>query len=153
MAAFATIADIEGRYPAELIVLAADETTGVRDDARVTAAIDDAGAEVRGILKARYAPQDFDHLDDDSLATLRVYTIDIALYRIALAFSRSNERIKERYDAAVERLEAIAKGKGGLSFIGGGDTGDTVTSGAASPNEVLIEVPERIFTRDRLRGV
>ena len=32
---FAIIADIAARYPRELLTLAADESTGVRDDARV----------------------------------------------------------------------------------------------------------------------
>ncbi|WP_319775496.1 phage protein Gp36 family protein [Breoghania sp.] len=152
MQPFATIDDIDARYPAELIVLAADEVTGETDTVRVTAACEDASSEARAILKARYTTAELGNLDLDSLETLRLYTIDIALYRIALSFSRSNERIKERYEAAIKRLEAIASGRGGLSFASsdGGDDGSIETTG--SPNEVLIEVPERVFSRDRLSG-
>jgi len=152
---FATLPDLESRHPAELITLAADEQTGVRDDERVNRALADASAEMRIILKSRYTNDDLARLDADSLESLKVFCIDITLYRIALAFSRSNERIEERYNAAIKRLEAIAVGKGGLSFEGGsGDTGNEADGGATiSPNEVIMDAPDRLFTRDRLRGM
>ncbi len=155
MTPFATITDLESRYPAELIVLAADEQTGVQDDARVELAVEDASSEVRGILKGRYSVTDLGRLDADSLSMLKIYAMDIALYRIALAFARSNERIEARYKAATARLEAIARGHGGLSFVAaeGADPTDTQGSAPLSPGEVLIEAPERLFTRDRARGL
>jgi len=153
---FATLADIAARYPAELTVLAADEVTGLRDDVRAEKACEDASAEVRAILKARYEAADFSRLDADSRGFLRLVSIDIALYRVALSFSRGNERVKERYDAAVKRLEAIASGKGGLSFEGGAGPGGEAQPGepaTVAPNEVLIDAPERVFTRNRLAGL
>lgn len=149
--AFATIADIEQRHPAELITLAADENTGLRDDTRIERALEDAGVEIRTILQARYSKGDLNRLDADGVATLKLYSIDIALYRIAIAFDRSNERIEERYKLAVKRLEAIAAGKSALSFIAS-DGGAVLPAAEASPNEVLIDAPERVFTRDRMRG-
>ena len=151
--AFASLADIEERHPAELITLAADEQTGLRDDVRIERAIEDAGAEIRGILKARYSGADFERLDSDSLATLKLYSIDIALYRIALAFDRSNERIEERYKMAIKRLEAISSGKGGLSFEGQTAGANDLPATETSPNEVLIDAPDRMFTRDRMKGL
>lgn len=151
--AFATLAQLVARHPAELVLLAADETTGLRDDARVDAALLDASAEMRGILQARYTPTDLDALDDLSREILAVYAMDIALYRVALSFSRSSDRLKESYDNAVKRLEAIAGGKGGLTVIasgtGSGSTTTTEEVGEIGPNGVVIDVPERIFTRDR----
>lgn len=154
-ATFATLEDIESRYPAELITLAADENTGIRDDGRIVNAIEDASSEVRTILKGRYTLDDIGRIDEDSAGSLKLYTIDITLYRIALAFSRSNERIEERYKAAIKRLEAIASGKGGLSFIGGGagDAGAKDGGATISPNEVIIDAPERVFSRKRMRGM
>ncbi|PWV97712.1 phage gp36-like protein [Hoeflea marina] len=154
MTDYATLSDMEARYPRELIVLAADEDTGQRDDARIEAALRDASSEVRGVLKARYGLDELTRLDEDSLGTLRLYTIDIALYRVAIAFSRSSERLEDRYNAAIKRLEAISAGRGGLSFING-EAGGVPAGGASSssPNQVLIEAPARIFTRDRLRGL
>ena len=154
-AAFATLADLEARHPGELITLAADEQTGFRDDIRVERALSDASAEMRLILKARYTVDDLARLDADSAESLAVLAMDIALYRIALAFARSNERIEARYEAAIKRLEAVAAGKGGLTFEGrDGDTGGEADGGAAiSPNEVVIDAPERLFTRARSGGL
>ncbi|RAI25303.1 hypothetical protein CH338_31400, partial [Rhodoplanes elegans] len=82
----------------------------------MNAGLDDATAEVRAILAARYTRDELSRLDDDARATLRLYTIDIALYRVALSFGRSNDRIKERYDVAIQRLAAMAAGKAALTF-------------------------------------
>ncbi|WP_020179789.1 DUF1320 domain-containing protein [Methylopila sp. M107] len=153
MPTYATLADIEDRHPSELIMLAADETTGLRSDARIERALADATAQIRGVLKARYSTLELERIDADSREMLKVYAIDIALYRIALSFSRSNERIRERYEAALKRLEAIASGKGALSFDSGGGTDPTSPAGgaSASPNEVLIDAPaERRFSVRRM---
>lgn len=153
MTPFATLTDILTRYPAEATVLAADEVTRERDDARIEAALLDASAEIRVILMARYSRDEITRLDADSAEALRIYATDIALYRVALSFSRSNERIKERYDVAIKRLEAIAAGRAALTFEGGSASsqfGDPV--GDLSPNEVLIDASPRVMTRDRLRG-
>lgn len=155
-AAFATLELLAQRYPSELVLLAADETTGLRDDARVSAALADASAEMRGILQARYTPDDLDRVDATSAEILAVYAMDIALYRVALSFARSSERLKETRDNAIKRLEAIAAGKGGLTILGSGAAGMTppassVDVGEIGPNGVVIDAPERIFTRDRFR--
>lgn len=151
MTAYATISDLAARYPQELGLLAADEVTGLRDDARITLALSDASREIRAILQARYSPADLATLDAESLAILSVYCMDIALYRIALSFSRSSEIIKERYEASVKRLEAIAAGKGALTFTGStGGSGSGVEPGAIGQNAVVLVAPERLFTRERL---
>lgn len=155
MAAFAALADVLARYPSEATVLAANEATRERDDARIVAALDDGSAEVRAILAARYTRDELDRIDDDSRAALRIYTTDIALYRVALSFGRSNERVKERYDVAIARLQAIAKGNAALTFDGpggGGSGGGDTPPGSVSPNEAIVIANERVFTRDRLRG-
>jgi phage gp36-like protein len=152
MAAFATLADLIARYPSEATILAADESTGVRDDARIAAALGDASAEIGGILAARYTREELARIDEDSRAVLRVYAIDIALYRVALSFARQTEAIAERYAIAIKRLEAIAAGKAALTFDGPAGTGGAEPAGAVSPNEAIVEAAERVMTRDRLRG-
>lgn len=149
MTAYATIADLEARFPSELGLVAADETTGLRDDVRIGHGLADASTEIRAILAARYSDQDLSALAQSSLDVLRVYCMDIAFYRIALSFSRSTDNFKERYDQAIKRLEAIAAGKGALSLVGGG-TDPTEGGTDVGNNEVLIQVPERVFTRERL---
>ncbi|MBB3461982.1 gp436 family protein [Rhizobium sp. BK377] len=151
MPAFATIADLESRFPNDLALVAADEQTGVRDDVRIGLGLDDATTEIRAILAARYSAADLAALDESSLAVVKVYCIDIAFYRIALAFSRSTENIKERYDQAIKRLEAIASGKGALTTTNtGAGSSPADTAGDVGQNEVIVEAPERVFTRERL---
>jgi len=147
---FATLEDIETRYPAELITLAADEETGIRDDARINAAIDDATAEVRTILAERYSDAELEQASAQSLATLRIYTIDIALYRVALSFSRSNDEINDRYKMAIARLEAIARGKAAL-VIEGSSAGSEVGDG--SDADTVLVAPPRMFGRDSSGGL
>lgn len=157
MGQYATIADIESRYPAELVLLAADEATGLVDEVRVEAALQAADADIHAILFGRYQPAELARLDAASRIVLTTYAVDIGLYRVALSFSRSNERVKQQRDAAIERLTAIATGKGGLSFepSGGGDVagGGSVLPGSIGPNEVVLVGPERVLTRDRMRGL
>ncbi|MCC0036544.1 MAG: DUF1320 family protein [Hoeflea sp.] len=150
VAPFAALGDLEARYPSELTLLAADENTGLRDDGRIDLALDDATTEIIAILQARYSTADLANLDETSLTIVKVYCMDIALYRIALAFSRSSDTIKERYEATIKRLEAIASGKGALSLVGAGSSDSSDPAGSIDQNEVVITAPERMFTRNRL---
>ncbi|EAU40162.1 hypothetical protein FP2506_11417 [Fulvimarina pelagi HTCC2506] len=152
MQPFVTLADLEARHPAELITLAADETTGLRDDERIEAAIGDASAQIRAILRARYSVDELSRLDADSRDTLRIDAIDIVLYRVAISFARSSDRIEKRHDEAVKRLQAIAAGKASLSFAsepGGEDAADP----NRSANEVLMDAPSRVFDRRTTRDL
>ena len=90
---YATLADIQARYPRELLMLAADETTGELDEVRVARACEDATAEIRPYLLARYDRAALDRLDDDARAFLLLNAIAVALYKVALSFSRSTERL------------------------------------------------------------
>ncbi|CAA0101287.1 Uncharacterised protein [Starkeya nomas] len=158
MATFATLADVLARYPNEATILAANEETRERDDARIEASLIDASAEMRVVLFARYSRAELERIDDDGREALRIYATDIALYRVALSFGRGNERVKERYDIAIKRLEAIAAGKGALTFDGpgggglpgGGMPGEPNSVGPAEP---IVVAPDRLFTRDRMRGL
>ena len=156
MTVYATIDDIATRYPRELTVLAADETTGVRDDDRVTAVLGDVSVEIDSILVARYRRDELARLDAPSLALLRSYAIAMALYRVALSFARSSERLEAGYDGAVAALRAIAKGGGALTFDPDPDAEPLVPGpgeAAVGNTAVLFEAGERRFTRSRTRGL
>lgn len=151
-APYATTADVQARYPSEAALLCADETTRAPDWDRFDAALVDVSMEIRIILKARYTPAQLDDLDDESLGALKAFAIDMSMYRVAVAYSRSTDRLKEIYDAAVARLEGIATGrKGALTFntSGGSIDGEGVSP---SPGEAIVIAPDRQFTREKMGG-
>jgi len=146
--AFATIADVQARYPGEAALLCADESTRLPDWARFDAALADVSTEIRIILQARYTPDRLTDLDAESLGALRLFAIDMSMYRVALAFSRASEQMRERYDLAVARLEGIASGKkGALTFSTPAASVDGVAP-TASAGEALVVAPARLFTRE-----
>ncbi len=156
MTVYATLADVDARYPQQLAQLAADETTGVRDDARIDAVLIDVSSEIDSLLLARYRRDELARLDEPSLALLRSYAIAMSLYKVALSFSRSSERVQAAYDGAVTSLRAIGKGGGALTF----DPDPSAQPVATTPGEaaggntsVLFEADERVFTRRRTRGL
>ena len=152
---YATIEDLQRRYPNETALVCADETTRLFDAARAQAAIDDASVEIRSILAARWSKADLERLDADGVATLRVYACDMALHRAALSSSRQTEPMRERYDAAIKRLEALAAGKGGLTFLGGGGAagaGAGADTLPMTPGAVLGDGPPRVFSRRAFGG-
>lgn len=156
MTVYATLDDVATRYPRELAVLAADETTGVRDDARVLAALADVSAEIDSILVARYRRDELARLDAPSLVLLRAYAIGMALYRVAISFARGSDRVQAGYDGAVASLRAIAAGRGALTFDPDPDAPPPAAGAGAAVvgnTAVLIEAPERLFTRARTRGL
>lgn len=156
LAPYATLDDIATRYPRELTVMAADETTGIRDDARINAVIADVTAEIRSILVQRYRRDELARLDADSLELMRSYAIPMALYKVALSFSRSSERVQAGYDGAVTALRAIAKGSGALTFDPDPDTAKSSADPAVAVVDntaVIFESNERLFTRTRTRGL
>lgn len=151
---FATLADIQTRHPGELAVLAMDEATRQVDAARVVAACEDASDEIRAFLASKYTADELDRVDEASARVLRLFAIDIAMYRMALP-PRQTDAIRDRYSAATGRLRDFARGVGALTIVPAGGPGaslpaDVVTTG--SPHEALIDVPERLFTRRRFGG-
>jgi len=77
--------------------------------------------EIRIILQARYTSPQLNDLDTESLGALRLFAIDMAMYRVAVTFARTTDELKTRYDIAVARLEGIASGKkGALTFNSSG---------------------------------
>lgn len=149
-APFATREDVIERHPQEAARLCADEETRLPDWARLDAALADVSTEIRAILARRYTAAAIDNVDEESAGALRLFAIDMALYRVALAFSRQTDAIKERYDAAVRRIEGIATGRGGLTFLAT-SSGPVSDADGASPNAPLIDAPPRIFSRGTMR--
>ena len=151
-ALFATVQDVQARFPDDAPLLCANENTRLPDWSRFEAALSDVSMEIRIVLQARYTPARLSELDQESLGALKIFAIDMAMYRVAVAWSRTTEQLKARYDLAVARLEGIASGKkGALTFVDGAGAVDGVASNS-SPGEALIVANERQFTRDNARN-
>jgi phage gp36-like protein len=115
-----------------------DVATGEVNLAVLAQALSDADATVNGYLQSRY--------------TLPLVTIpqgvnllacDIALYR--LMSERPIEAVTQRYKAAIDFLDAVARGKLGLGLD---SENNTVPEGDDGPS---VHANRRVFTRHRLR--
>ncbi len=149
---FAVPADVQERFPSEAAALCADEQTRLPDWTRFDAALADASLEMRAILAARYSAAQLAAVDDDSSAVLEILAIDMAMYRVALSFSRTTDQIKARYDSAVKRLEGIAAGRGALNPATPAPAAGGDLSGS-TPHEAIVEIAPPHFGRQRLRDL
>lgn len=151
---FAARIDVLDRHPREAALVCADETTRQPDWTRLDAALLDVSAEIRAILARRYSAAMIDVVDEDSAGALRLFAVDMALYRAALSFARQTEAMKERYDNAIKRLEGLAAGRGALTFDASAQTnaGLEGASFQGSPGAPMIDAPERQFTRNKTAG-
>jgi phage gp36-like protein len=126
-----------------LIQLTDDEGTGSVNADRVAQAIADADAEIDGYLASRHQVP-LDPVPEN----IRKYSVDIAIYNL---FSRRADTLpdtrKERYQAAVRYLEKVAEGKWTL----GANDPDGNPSSSDRP-QMSPENPERLFTRDTMKG-
>jgi phage gp36-like protein len=149
---FATKDDVQARYPNDAALLCADETTREPDWARFDAALADVSMEIRIILQARYTSAQLNDLDEESLGALKLFAIDMAMYRVAVTFARTTEELKTRYDIAVARLEGVASGKkGALTFNSSGVGAVDGATATGSPGEAIVVAPQRQFSRDSMR--
>ena len=113
----------------------ADQPTGQIDMDRVTNALADASRQIDMRLASRYAVP-----ITPAPAELRRIACLIALH--SLYIDLAPEKLDEDVKAAWLLLNRIADGKAGL----------TDTAAADSDRMVLATGPERLFTRDRLKG-
>lgn len=112
----------------------------------VQEAIADADAEIDGYLAKRY-----DVPMSPAPRVLNKFSKDIAVYnlmsRIGIDEQDRDKTYLNRYNAAVKFLEGVAKG---TISIGIGDTGSTQAQ--AAYNGFRIEHPERLFSRETMKG-
>lgn len=112
----------------------------------VEEAIRDADAEIDGYLAKRY-----DVPMTPAPRVLNKFSKDIAVYnlmsRIGIDEQNRDKTFLNRYNSAIKFLEGVAKG---IISIGTGDMGNTQTQVAR--NGFRIEHPERLFSRDTMKG-
>ncbi|MGR3433496.1 MAG: phage protein Gp36 family protein [Shimia sp.] len=148
--AYATQADIETIYSPDALHVADRDGDGVVDAAAVARALDAASDEVDTYLGSRYAVP----LPNPTAFVVQL-TIDIALYRLALARDVLTAEARQRYEDAIGHLKSIASGKAALP-VGHQDGGEGEGSAGAAdlgPRPLLTHGPEREFNRDKMVGL
>lgn len=141
---YASVTEFKAGIPARDLVALTDlevDASGVVDDSRIQAALDDASAEIDSyIAKAVSVPlAPVPHI-------LRVICRDLALHRLYVNIGHSMEARKSLRDDAIGFLKSVARGDASL-----GDGGDVAPS-ITSPGPAMTDGPERQITRDSLKG-
>ena len=108
MTVYATLADVDARYPDELARLAAGPD-GLSDDARIDAALVDVSTEIDAVLLARWRRDELARIDAASVALLRSFAVRMSLHMVSLAFSRASEPVEKSYNAAKASLKDLTK--------------------------------------------
>lgn len=132
---YATAADIDDRYGADLLDRVADtQGEGERDGAAIERALADAAATIDGYVSARHVLP---------LAVtpplLTVLAIDLAIHRLALRPGLMTEEIEERAKDARKMLQDIGAGRASLGLQ---------ALDASSPDAPMLVARPRLFTRE-----
>jgi phage gp36-like protein len=144
---YAHEADIAELYGANALVVADHDRDGVPDHTAVLRSMEYATAEIDSYLATRHNLP----LVEVPLRVKQL-CVDIALYRLALSGEMMTEEIEKRYELALAALRDLASGKANLVFTsptgGNGPDGDFT-----GPSPIVTSGPERIFSRDKMRGL
>ncbi|MCL4514146.1 MAG: DUF1320 domain-containing protein [Firmicutes bacterium] len=140
---YCIVDDLLKKIPqAVLVKLTDDAGTGAIDQTKVDDAMIDAANEIDSYCRSRY-PVPFNPVP----GIIKKLALDIALYNL---FSRRgfeegspDKIIADRYKAAIELLEKIARG-----LVSLGDSGNA----PPPPQGVDISNPPRRFSRPKLEG-
>ncbi|MEO0999816.1 MAG: DUF1320 domain-containing protein [Pseudomonadota bacterium] len=134
---YATPTDIAELYGAEALAALTDrDGDGTAEPGAVERALGAASEEMDRHIAVRYTVP----LPETTPALAQLCT-DIAVYRLAHAARVLRDEHRTRYEDAMRALKAIAKGEQVLPFPRTGAEDDR-------PNPILVEGPDRIFTRD-----
>jgi len=145
--AYATRQDIIDLVGEDALSLLADRDGDfVADDDVIDKAIAQASGEIDSYIGARY-PLPLGRETD----TLRQPCIDIAIYRLGVDGATSFENAREKYEDAIALLKRIGDGKAVLVFAPDPDAEPDAEP--QRPQPVVTAGPERIFTRDKMRGL
>ncbi len=150
---YATQSDIVALYGANALVVADRDGNGVADEAAVTRALESAGDEINSYLAVRYtvpvpapAPQ-----------ILIQLCVDIGVYRLALSADVLSAEHRQRYEDALAMLKRLAKGEAALVLAADPNAPpadpDAPTALNDGPQPIVVGGPERVFSRDKMRGL
>ncbi|MGP9788942.1 gp436 family protein [Roseinatronobacter sp. NSM] len=142
--AYATQSDIVELYGPDALFVADRDGDGVADTAAVTRALEGAQDEIDTYIAVRYRlPL------AQPARILRQYAVDIALYRLALSADVLSDEHRRRYEDTIAALKRIAKGEAALVMPADDDAEDD----GQGPRPIVVGGPERIFSREKMRGL
>ncbi len=127
--------------------LADPERSGTADLALIDRAIELASNEMDGWLAARYETP---VSDLKSLPVLNAHVIAIATHQMARTSGAVTEEIRKRYEDSIAYLRAVSQGKADLPRT---PPPASDAESASGSGEIIISAPERLFTRDSLKGL
>ncbi len=137
--AYATPQEMLNRYDEDALYNAAGkDENGDLDSVAVERALDDASAEIDTYVAAKYNLP----LSETPQVLLRL-CVDIAMYRLPSDQAATLELHRDRYKDAIALLRDISSGKASLGL----DTPPPSIGGG-----VIVSGPQRLFSRDKLRG-
>jgi len=136
---YAARLDIETIYGTDALLMAMDDD-GVVDDAKVTRGLEAATAEIDSYIADRY-PLPLSTTPD----VLRNMCVDIATYKLSQTADALTDEIRERYKDAIKWLDKVNTGKISLGL--------PKAAGHKSAKAVVITGSEKLFTREKLRGL
>jgi len=138
---YATREDLKAVVPVRDLQLLTDfdGAADTVDDTKLDQALIDATAEVNGYISKRVTLPLADTPD-----MLRVVCRDLAIYRLHANVSRVTDTQEKLRDAAISFLKQVQDGKTSI-----GDDDATVET---SEGVVTAEGPDRVMTRDSLKG-
>jgi phage gp36-like protein len=146
---YATQSDIALIYGQQSLVVADHDRDGTPDEAAIARALLAATGEIDTYLAARYR---LPLHETPSFVTQ--LCVDVALYRLALSADLLTTEHRTRYEDALAHLRRIAEGKAALVFATPAPTPDAATeTGFEGPQPIVSGGPDKIFTRDQMRGL
>ncbi len=138
MTDYCTQADLEARFGAqEILELTDRDADNVADNGVLDGAIADAGATIDSFVAKRY---------DLPLSDIPAALVKTAcdLVRYALHKEDPPDRVAAAHKDAMTFLRDVAAGRAVLDIAGAEPTG--------AKDDVIVEGPDRMFSRDSMKG-
>ena len=143
--AYATQADIVEIFGDDALLVADRDGNGTADAAAVARALVAASEEIDSHIGVRY------RLPLPAVpGLLRQLAVDIALYRLAATADVQSEIHRTRYEDALGTLKRLAEGKAALVLP---PEPQAEPAPDTSPRPIVTGGPDRLFSRDQMRGL
>lgn len=142
--AYAAEADLDAKWGAELVTLAAwDPATEARSAGRIAAALAAASAVIDSYLGRRYAlPL---NLAADGALLLTNINCDLAMGQLSNTPGTRNEIVVDAEKRAIQFLRDVGDGKASVPVV--------TQNAPVAPNEPVMVADVRMFTRQRMRDL